>query len=398
MENNLVDDRSQKLWDIIRDRLHKTPPKCITFADYMDLVLYHPQLGYYVNNAVNIGREGDFFTSPHLGNDFGELLAQQFVEMWEILGKPKHFTLVEMGAGQGWLAADILGYLEKEYYEFFEALEYIIIEKSLALINKQKETISIGGDRLRWCSWDDIPLNSIVGCFFSNELVDAFPVHQVILKDNKLQEVYVTINPDNNQNLQEIVGELSTSGLEKYLELVGINFFSGVYTEGYRSEINLAALNWLDTVASRLKRGYLLTIDYGYSAERYYHPRRQGTLQCYYRHQHHNDPYVYLGEQDITAHVNFTALERQGELRGLEKLGFIQQGLFLMALGLGDRLAMLSSTNIDLQNLLKRRDALHQLIEPMGLGGFGVLIQSKGLRETEIIQGLKGLKMPDYHY
>ncbi len=398
MENNLIEYSAQKLWDVISDRINNTPQKCITFADYMDLALYHPQLGYYGNNAVNMGSDGDFFTSPHLGNDFGELLAEQFVEMWQILGKPKPFTLVEMGAGQGWLARDILRYLEKEYYDFFVNLEYIIVEKSLALINKQKQTINIDSDRLRWCDWDDIPLNSIIGCFFSNELVDAFPVHQIILKDGKLQEIYVTINPENNQKLQEIIGELSTPRLEKYLEFIGINLSSGVYTENYRSEVNLAALNWLDMVASRLKRGYLLTIDYGYTAERYYHPSRQGNLQCYYRHQHHNDPYIYLGEQDITTHVNFTALERQGELRGLEKLGFIQQGLFLMALGLGDRLASLSSTNIDLQNLLKRRDALHQLIEPMGLGGFGVLIQSKGLRETEKIQGLKSLKIPDYHY
>jgi SAM-dependent MidA family methyltransferase len=146
-------------------------------------------------------------------------------------------------------------------------------------------------------------------------------------------------------------------------------------------------------VASRLQQGYLLTIDYGYPASRYYSPARsQGTLQCYYRHRHHNNPYLNIGRQDITAHVDFTALERWGEICGLDNLGFTQQGLFLMALGLGKRLAALSTSGQGLAPLIQRREALHQLIDPMGLGGFGVLVQGKGLSETA--QRLKGL-MPN---
>ncbi len=188
---------------------------------------------------------------------------------------------------------------------------------------------------------------------------------------------------------------------------------SGAYPECYRTEVNLAALDWIETVAKRLRRGFLLTIDYGYSAERYYLPsRHQGTLQCYYRHRYHDDPYVYIGHQDITAHANFTALERQGELCGLRKLGFTQQGLFLMALGLGDRIAALSSRHDprgqaiaqaqDVMTIMQRREVLHQLINPSGLGGFGVLVQSKGLiveQEQRTSSGgtslmLKGLSVP----
>jgi SAM-dependent MidA family methyltransferase len=145
-----------------------------------------------------------------------------------------------------------------------------------------------------------------------------------------------------------------------------------------------------------LQRGYILTIDYGYPAHRYYSPTRsQGTLQCYSQHAHHSDPYRAIGRQDITAHVNFTALEQYGELVGLETLGFTQQGLFLMALGLGDRIADLSTPNPDIpvQDILRRRESLHALINPMGLGNFGVLLQAKGLHAPQE-RKLQGLEMP----
>ena len=158
--------------------------------------------------------------------------------------------------------------------------------------------------------------------------------------------------------------------------------------------MNLAALDWIATVADRLRQGYLLTIDYGYAADRYYsHNRSQGTLQCYYQHAHHSDPYVAIGQQDITAHVDFTALEKQGERCGLQKIGFTPQGLFLMALGLGDRIAALSQSNVDqpLPDILRRREALHALINPMGVGNFGVLVQAKGLSQVALRSPLKGL-------
>ena len=149
-------------------------------------------------------------------------------------------------------------------------------------------------------------------------------------------------------------------------------------------------------VGDKLKRGYLLTIDYGYPATRYYNPTRsQGTLQCYYQHRHHDNPYINIGRQDITAHVDFTALERWGDRCGLQKIGFTQQGLFLMALGIGDRIAAVSNiTGQSIQEILRRREALHQLINPQGLGGFGVLVQSKELTEEEVGQNLQGLSFP----
>ena len=450
----MTDDSNLELSEEIRRAIASSSQQRITFAEYMDLALYHPTCGYYTTKAVQMGKQGDFFTSTHLGADFGELLAEQFVQMWAILGKPQPFTLVEMGAGQGFLAADLLKYVQLNYPEFFAVLNYIIVEQSSALRKlqqqkipstplekgssipsktplEQKESIPPtpllkggnicsttpflrgspqAGGSIRWCSIEEIPDNSIIGCFFSNELVDALPVHQIVVEQGKLREIYVgqgdkeTLEARSQKSevrsisrstrFTEITGEISTPRLQEYFDRVGIDITSPAYPNGYRSEVNLAALDWLQAIAQKLQRGYVLTIDYGYPAHRYYNPERsQGTLQCYYQHHHHNDPYINIGKQDITAHVDFTALQRWGDRCDLSTVGFTKQGLFLMALGLGDRIAALSqNTSQSLQQILWRRDALHQLLDPAGLGGFGVLIQSRGLSEVEVAQSLKGLE------
>ena len=374
----------------------------------MELALYHPQLGYYASRATlqkeaAIGPQGDFVTSPHMGHDFGELLAVQFADMWETLGKPEKFTLVEMGAGQGLVAADVLAYLRSHHTPCFNSLEYVIVEKSEVLRAEQQKRLShwqSEGVMLRWQTLEEISLDSVVGCFFSNELVDALPVHWVEVSDRALKEVWVSVEGD---ELTPVIGELSTPELERYFEQVNVDIAS--YEEGYRTEVNLAARDWIGQVGDRLQKGYLLTIDYGYTAQRYYSPaRREGTLQCYYQHAHHSDPFIHIGEQDITAHVDFTSLEQHGEQAGLQKVGFTQQGLFLMALGMGDRLSALSNpsanpseqiaTGQNIQQIMMRRDALQQLISPMGLGNFGVLVQCKGLTQEEVSRPLKGLTIP----
>lgn len=374
------------LLEIIQQRIQNHPQGKITFAEFMELALYHPQQGYYAGGKVNIGEKGDFFTSSHLGADFGELLGKQFAEFWEILGRPAPFTLVEMGAGQGLLAIDILRYLQHTHPGLFTNLNYFIVEKALGLRQQQQKLLATYVDlasSVQWLDWDDIPSDSLVGCCFSNELVDAFPVHLFTLQQGEVREIYVTWD---GGKFLEIRGEISTPRIRDYWQLTGVDIDN--YPEGYRSEVNLAALDWLTTVAGKLQRGYVVTIDYGYPSNKYYsRDRPQGTLQCYYHHRHHNDPYIHVGEQDITAHVNFTALEQQGKLLGLESESLTKQGLFLMGLGIGDRLAELANlgttgraiaTPEELIHIMQRRQALHQLIDPLGLGGFGVLIQSKG--------------------
>ncbi|MEG3874638.1 class I SAM-dependent methyltransferase [Microcoleus sp. Z1_B5] len=398
-----INDSNPELCALICERIAASPQQRITFAEYMDLALYHPQHGYYNNSdRQSIGKQGDFITSSHWGADFAEVLADQFVEMWEILGKPQNFAIVEMGAGRGNFAENVLQYLQIQYPDFFHILEYIIVELSPVLQAEQRQMLA-DIKCVKWCNWDEIVNNSIVGCFFSNELVDALPVHQFILEQGQVREIYVAAETPKNEQEKikfvEVVGEVSTPKIGEYLDLVGIDLSASVYGDGYRSEVNLAALDWMSTVAQKLQRGYLLTIDYGHPAHRYYNPRRrEGTLQCYYLHRYHNNPYINVGRQDLTAHVNFTALERQGELCGLDVVGFTQQALFLMALGLGDRIASLSTNDaevLDVATFLRRREALHQLIDPMGLGGFGVLVQCKGLKEEEKGRILKGLMVPD---
>jgi SAM-dependent MidA family methyltransferase len=374
----------------------------ISFAEFMDHALYHPIHGYYVTQAQNIGAKGDFYTSPHLSSAFGDCIARQILDCWDVLGQPDRFEIVEMGAGQGLLAADILSAIARRAPDCFNILQYRIIERSFTLQVAQRQHLNARlvqyletrADLVTWCNWKDLGSNSVQGCFISNELVDAFPVHQVIWKDQQLQEIFV--QPDNDQ-IVEVFSPLSTPKLQDYFDRLHLSFEK--YPEGYRTEVNLNAIDWIQTVADRLHRGYVLTIDYGYSAERYYSPmRREGTLQCYYQHQVVPNPYVNIGLQDITAHVDFTTLEICGSEVGLKLVGLTTQAFFLMLLGLGDRIAALSQTetqNIqEINDRLQTREALHRLINPMGLGNFQVLMQSKNLTELEEKRSLQGFTPP----
>ena len=389
--NNKNYSNTYALQKIISDRLATAPQNRITFAEYMNLVLYHPSYGYYSSGIVEIGSTGDFFTSSSLSEDFGQLLAHQLWDMWQNMNCPQPFNIVEMGGGNGRTAYDLLQHIQNFYPDLSKVIEYILVEESPGLIREQQKVLkNLNEINITWKTWQEIPDHYLVGCCFSNELIDAFPVHLIAIKNGELQEVYLTIEQD---KLTEVYGKVSTPKIQDYFDLVDINLPTEDYPEDYRTEVNLAALDWLSTVSSKLQKGYILTIDYGYPATKYYHPQRyQGTLQCYYQHRRHNNPYVNLGYQDITAHVDFTALEKQGESCGLEKIGFTQQGMFLMALGLGDRLNEISTGKYNVQQVFQRRDALHQLIDPTGLGGFNVLIQGKELQPQEKL--LKGLTIP----
>jgi len=353
----------------------------------MDFALYHPLYGYYCSGKDKIGSRGDYFTSVSLGKDFGELFALQLFDCWQKLDSPDSFTLVEMGPGSGQLAVDILNYLAKNHPDFYQTINYNLIEISTQLQKEQKSYIQnhlVAPIDIDWLAWENLPV-IYNGCFFSNELIDAFAVHLVEVHGGKLYEVYVTYTQG---VFKESIGELSVPEIEHYFELIGVDITS--YEEGYRTEVNILALKWLELVESKLLRGYIVSIDYGYTQGRYYHRQRtQGTLQCYWKQKRHNDPYFHPGEQDITAWVDFDGLEIYGKKLGLDLLGITKQALFLMSLGLGDRLNELSSGAYSLPEILKRRDALHQLIDPAGLGAFLVMIQGKGLEGN--YSSLKGL-------
>ena len=370
--------------------IHKmTDGSPMTFAEFMESALYHEEWGYYTTRATHIGAAGDFYTSPHLSAEFGVCMARQLVNCWENLGRSDRFDVIEMGAGQGIWAADILKALPEISPECYNALSYTIIERSSSLRQVQQQHLTPWAsdessakaneksDKVQWKTWDEIPLVSVQGCFISNELVDAFPVHRVTVRDGKLQEIYVTWDGD---RFVDHISDLSTPRLTEYFANLGIDLSK--YDEGYQTEVNLNAIDWLTTAANHLARGYVITIDYGYPASRYYSKvRREGTIAGYFEHRPTDTPYEKVGLQDLTAHVDFTTLEKHGKTLGLTHCGTIQQAMFLMALGLGETIAALSQTetrNIqDINNRLAQREALHRLINPMGLGNFLVLIQSK---------------------
>jgi SAM-dependent MidA family methyltransferase len=369
----------------------------------MEIVLYTPGLGYYTRRPNLIGARGDFYTAPHLTPVFGELVAVQLAEFWERLGQPAKFTLVEMGAGQGLLAGDVLNWLQINRPQLWAALEYKIVEVSEFLIAGQRRRLQAISqntnllEKVTWCSLEDIAEDSVEGAFFSNELVDALPVHLVQLEQGHLREIYVTTSDitEPDQPFIEVSGPLSTPALSTYFEKLGLDLGSGTYPEGYRTEVNLAAVEWLNQIASKLKRGYLLTIDYGYTASHRYHPRRsEGTLQCYFRHNVSYNPYLHLGEQDITAHVDFSSLLLVGEQQGLDNLGFTTQAAFLAGLGIETKfsdLALAVQKGKNPTELLQERQALQRLLSPTEMGNFGVLIQSKNLKQVSTV--LAGLSL-----
>jgi len=346
----------------------------ISFRDFMDMALYYPGLGYYTSEREKIGKKGDYYTSPNLTPAFGEMMGVQLEEMWRILGE-KEFTVVEMGAGTGLMSMDVLGYL-KGKPELSRDLDYCILEKSPALRKEQQERL---GENARWCSSLD-ELSGMTGCIFSNELVDAFPVHQVVMEE-ELMEVFV----DHKDGFVEIL-KPAKDELNDYFTELGV-----VLPHGFRTEVNLDAVKWVHELGEVLEKGFVITIDYGYpSSELYQEYRNRGTLMCYYRHTANEDPYGHTGEQDITSHVNFSALSHWGEKNGLELCGFTDQAHFMMGMGIDEYLKKLQEK--DPVNYWKKMLPIKTLMMEMG-ETFKVLIQKKGV-ECNI--GLSCLKLQSH--
>lgn len=352
----------------------------ISFADYMGQCLYHPTHGYYTSARTRIGKEGDFFTSSSVHALFGRLIARQLEQMWRLLGG-RAFTIAEQGAGEGHLCGDILDAAAEQFPEFYAALRYRIVEISPDQRQRQAANLSrhLDAGRVAWCALED--LRGMEGCFLSNELVDAFPVHLVEKHQGELREVFVV---NDAGGFGEELRALSTARITDYYRLVGVE-----PAEGNRAEVNLAALDWMAQVAGMLGRGFVMTIDYGYPAEELLAAyRKTGTLLCYHRHQSNEDPYRQPGCQDITAHIDFTALQRVGEQNGLRNLYFGEQYRFLMGLGFFEAVVELQMRETDPHKAQSLRMTLKNLILPEGggMGGrFKILVQGKGVAAPELL-------------
>ncbi len=419
----------QFLKELIIEKIDKKGK--ITFAEFMQAVLYHPQYGYYNSDRERIGKSGDYYTGPTVHGMFGKLIAKQLEEMWRVMGKGA-FTVVEIGANRGWLCYDIIHSIKKEYPGFYANFHYIIVEtnphakeKQMTLLNsvisaklnrasirqetaekrnwfdcpitqhslapfsrEKKETYLspfLSGEKdldgkVSWhsCSKDGFTFGRMQGCFVSNEFFDALPVHRLKMKNKILKEVYVGYN---TAGFYETDDEISRPSITDYIETNRIYL-----KEGQEYEVNLGAAKWLRHASEKLNKGFILTVDYGDTAEAICRGNHTGgTVRCYYKHTVNRDYYKRLGEQDITTHVDFTNLMNAGRLLGFDVTGFTKQSHFLIALGVLERLR---DTNTDIETRLKMKNLLH----PEGMGDiFKVLIQHKNIKNSQL-SGLRPLQ------
>ena len=349
----------------------------ITFAKYMYACLYDPQHGYYTR-AEQMPRR-DYFTSVDASPIFGRLLARQFQEMWEQLGSPAEFLLVEPGAATGSLAAQILDFTAESFPEFYSALQYLAVERSAA-----RRAAAAAGSLAphlaakHFAIVSDMPTHISCGCIFSNEFFDALPVHRLVREGDELREIYVGSGAN---GLCEQSGPLSTLALAEHLIEQGITL-----QEGQLAEVNLEACARIAEMGARLSRGFVLTIDYGHEAEELYDYRHmRGTLLAYEKHRTSENFFRTPGQQDLTAHVNFTALDRYGSRAGLQRTGFTSQSNFLLSLARHSDFVDLQSPNTTESQQIRARLLFKTLIYPEGMGEtFQVLIQHKGVAQPRL--------------
>jgi len=359
-------------------RITETGP--ITFAEYMSLALYGPG-GYYTSGGSGPwGGQGDYITSLDVSPVFAAMIARQVFEMWEVLGRPRAFHLIEAGAGRGALGKSILDKAGALSPGFSSALRATLVEKNKNLHEEASH-------RLSWAEDVTGVEPAGYGCVLSNELIDSFPVHRVVVSGTELRELFVGI--DASGSLADIVGPPSTPELMAYLESGGITL-----AEGQKAEINLEAGRWLSSAASLLEQGFFITIDYGLPArELYSQDRMEGTLLCHFRHTINDNPYINIGSQDMTTHVDFSALASLGRSLGLGLTGFATQKNFLLGLGICDELAEAdASCGAGEAEKVKSNRELARLIAPGGMGDtFKVLVQHKGVEKP----ALKGFSFRD---
>lgn len=339
----------------------------ITFAEFMERVLYDPHWGYYTR-LEKMGRWADYYTSPSAHPVFGALIATQLQRMWVLLGRPDRFTVVEVGAGNGILANDVLAYIETSMKDFRDSVQYVTVDRSHV-----PQTI----DFVQHIITDGLPLRGVEGCIISNELLDAFPVNRFQVNSGQALEVYVSFD---GTNFIEVLDKPSTPLIANYVDRIGENI-----PEGYCGEVNLNLAPWIEEVASGLDRGFVLTIDYGYArTEPDSYECSRGTVQAYHNHANVTDLYNHIGEQDITAHVDFTDVIEKGEQVGLTPIKICTQSRFLREAGLTEWLSQISRTSMPETTRMANIMAIRDLVKPDGLGYFKVLLQEKNTGVNEI--------------
>ena len=366
---------SERLQAHIREALEANGGR-IDFAHFMQLALYAPGLGYYSAGSRKFGEAGDFITAPERSALFSRALARQCQEVLARIGG----DLLEFGAGSGVMAADILAELER-----LDSLpeHYYILEISADLRERQRETITRKVPQLAGrVVWLDALPERFEGVVLGNELLDAMPVHRFCIRDGEPHELFVKWDGERFQlNAAPVEGALLPR-LQALQEAFAL-------TDGYESEINLLAEEWVAGLGRWLTRGVALLIDYGFPRSEYYHPQRTGgTLMCHYRHRAHDDALILIGLQDITAHVDFTAVAEAAQAAGLAVRGFANQANFLLGCGLTE---LLAAEEGDTRTRLTLSAEVKSLTLPAEMGElFKVIALSRGWDG-----GLRGFSLRD---
>jgi SAM-dependent MidA family methyltransferase len=372
LEPNLV--------DFIESQVRVHGP--VTFRWFMENALYHPEFGYYAKPRPIIGRHGDFYTNVSVGAVFGQLMARQFEQMWQLMGEPMGFGIVEQGAHDGLFARDVLEWLRDCSPDLYAETKYFIIEPLPHLRQAQEETLDPFGNKIRWMrSFAEIDEGALTGVFFCNELLDAFPVHLVTSMGGMWYENYVEVDggrfrfvyaPPSTERLQSRMGRVLPDR-----------------PDGYRTEINVRALDWAHDVSRVLRRGFMTVIDYGMTREDYYAPERAtGTLACYHKHQRGSNPFENVGSSDLTAHVEFTSIAEESVICGMNLAGFTDQHHFMVGAG-KDQFDLIENANRD-PSVAKALRCFNTLMHPSHMGlAFKFLIMSKNVENASAITGLE---------
>ncbi len=370
-----------KLRKLLKDKIEADGP--VTFRQFMAECLYHQDLGYYSRIDLPIGKKGDFVTAPHASRFFGSLLAVQIEDFVKRSGN-RSLDICEFGAGAGYLASDLLAYLQEYEPEYFENLTYFIVEP----LDKRKKVLGQELSKFR----DTVKIinefsdcGSFSGVIVANELLDAFPVHLVQRDSGELKEIYVGL--DEEGNFCEVMMEPSASELVDYLDSVRKRI-----PEGYRTEVNLGVRDWIKEISTVMETGFVLVIDYGFSADEYLAPHRnRGTLLGYSGQRTTEDFFSYPGMVDITAHVNFSDLKKWAEDHGMKCLGYTPQWAFLGGLDPDETMQRVFGQVDPFSPVLA---GIKALIFPHAMGeSHKVMVLSKGMEDVDTV---KGFRIRDY--
>lgn len=355
------------LAEIIKSEIEKKGR--LTFSEYMEKALYHPGLGYYASGEARIGKRGDYYTSPCVDPAFGEVLAGFIAKSGRLINEPS-ISVVEFGGGAGTLASDILDSLARDHPECYEITNYMIVEIGSLGAGTSDNALDRHGAKIKYASSPaEIGHAGAAGIILSNELIDALPFHRVRFQEGAMKEVFVTLREG---EFEEITGEPSTPGLGEYFKGYEVSF-----RDGQEAEVNLNAGLWLEEAQKMLEKGLILTIDYGFLAPELFRPgRMKGTYKCMYKHAIGENPYIHIGRQDITSHVDFSNLIRAGESLGLKTVKYDTQGQFLIDWGVLDIMTRLSGQ----ESSSGRNAAIKNLFLPGSMGSsFKVLLQAKNV-------------------